>query len=87
MLLPLPPLLLLGVVFGLLNPRPSSSIATVSIAPVTIIETLMFFASAYFSKASNSSSKENNKYKEGTNIEVITKVEKMQKQILILYYD
>lgn len=36
---------------------------------------------------SNSSSKENNKYKDGTNIEVITKVEKMQKQILILYYD
>lgn len=32
---------------------------------------------------SNSSSKENNKYNDGTNIEVITKVEKMQKQILI----
>lgn len=36
---------------------------------------------------SNSSSKENKRYKEGTNIEVITKVGKKQKQILILCYD
>ena len=34
-----------------------------------------------------SSSKENKRYKEETNIEVITKVEKKQIQTLILYYD
>ena len=36
---------------------------------------------------SNSSSKENKRYNDGTSIDVITKVGKKQKQILILYYD